>query len=85
MREGDNGTRMFLAEFSVGMLESLSYQAMHDLMESVAKEIAGKVYEENKERIISGVDIHLLTGEIEKILVEKIKAESTVNVRPIED
>ena len=65
-----------LVEFTVAYLERASYDAMENLMMNVAKQVAGRIFKENKKKILAGIKIDLLVAEIEKNLLEKIKNHS---------
>lgn len=58
------------------LTEEYTYEAIQEMSREIARTIANKVFEDNKERIISSVNIDLVVAEVQKVLLEKIKAHS---------
>ncbi len=63
-------------------ITQLTYDAMRDMNKQVADKIAAEIYRKNKKKIIAGIDIDLVTAEVEKILLQKIKAQALTPSNP---
>lgn len=68
-----NGGLRMIVELSEYAIDTYAQDYILEISREVAKEIAEKVFKQNKKKIISGVNIDLMVGEIEKLVVDKIK------------
>ena len=57
-------------------ISHFTYDAMHNLNKQLAEKLAAEIFKKNKKKILLAVDIDLITGEVQKILLEKIKKHS---------
>lgn len=71
----NNGGMSVVATYSERDLELLTIEAIHETNIEVAKIIAGEVMKSNKDRIMKSIDLTLIISEIEKSILQKLKAE----------
>ncbi len=59
--------------FIAQITEEMTYQAIAEMSREVGQKIAEEVFKKNKKKIMAGVNIDLVSAEVEKNLLEKVK------------
>jgi len=67
------GGMQMLVSITEEQIREITFQTMCDLNKKVAEKLASDIYKKNKKKIISAIDIDIITAEIQKIITEKIK------------
>lgn len=60
---------------TLNLTEELTYEAIRIASKELADRIAGEVFKKNKKKIIAALDVDLITAEIQKLVLEKIKKQ----------